>query len=445
MMKNANGTPDHRVGTLPAARGFVPALEGLRAMAAFAVLTTHVAFQTASSTGAAIHRVWGRMDLSVAVFFALSGFLLWRVHALHARSGAPGTARPARTYLRSRLVRIMPAYLLLVAAAFLLLPQNASSPLTTWTANLTLTQVFVPDSLAEGLTHAWSLSVEMTFYLVLPLLWWALARLRGAAARWRTPVIAGVGVLSLGWALVPWYELGLPERLNDQILPPAFASWFAAGMILAELVAAPQGRIAALARHRHARWGWWALAAAAFLASTVPQWFTEGFVHPSGPEFAARTALGAAVAFFLLAPVVLAPEGQRFAVLGSGPVTTLGRWSYGVFLWHVLVLHFAFQIAFVPMFSGRMLEIWLLTAAVSTVIAAVSYSLVEEPSRRWLSPRRDPGALPVSDGRSDDGADDRDVRAEDRSDDDNAPTDGTPTDGQPAANPAQTSPNTVAT
>ena len=442
MMKNAFGTPDQRVGTLPSARGFVPALEGLRAVAAFAVLTTHVAFQTASSTGSTIHRIWGRLDLSVAVFFALSGFLLWRVHALHARSGKPGSARPARTYLRSRLVRIMPAYLVLVAAVFLLIPHNASSSLATWTSNLTLTQVFVPNSLVEGLTHAWSLSVEMSFYLVLPLLWLALVRLRGAGARWRIPVIGAVGVLSLGWALVPWYELGLTEQINDQILPPAFAAWFAAGMILAELAAAPPGRMAALTRHRHARWGWWAVVATAFMITTVPQWFTEGFVHPSGAEFAVRTALGTVVAFCLLAPVTLAPQGQRFAILGSGLLTMLGRWSYGVFLWHVLVLYFAFQIAFVPMFSGRMFEVWLVTVVVSTVIAAASYSLVEEPSRRWLSPRRDPGALPVPDGRAGGGTDDR---TDDRADDDEAPTDGTPTDGQPAANPAQTSPNTVAT
>lgn len=439
MMKNAFGTPDHRVGTLPSATGFVPALEGFRAVAAFAVLTTHVAFQTGSSTGSFVHRVWGRFDLSVAVFFALSGFLLWRAHALHARRGDPGTARPTRAYLRSRLVRIMPAYLVVVAAVFWLIPQNAGSSPSTWTSNLTLTQVFVPDSLVEGLTHAWSLSVEMAFYLLLPLLWWALARLRGPAARWRIPVIAGVGVASLGWALVPWYELGLHERINDQILPPAFASWFAAGMILAELATAPPGRAAALARHRHARWGWWAVAAVAFLATTVPQWFAEGFVHPSGPEFAARTALGAVVAFTLLAPVALAPvpdataepgrgadagsdegadagsggRGARFAVLGSTIMTTLGRWSYAVFLWHVLVLHFAFQIAAVPMFSGQMLRVWLVTAVVSTVVAAVSYALVEVPSQRWLAPRRAPR--------------------------------GRPADGQLAATPAQTSPATVAT
>lgn len=417
MMKNSFGDTDRQVGTLPSARGFVPALEGLRAVAAYGVLTTHVAFQTGSSTGSAIHRIWGRMDLAVAVFFALSGFLLWRTHALHARRGAPGTARPARSYLRSRVVRIMPAYLVLVAAAFLLIPRNAQAPLGSWLANLTLTQVFVPNSLVEGLTHAWSLSVEMAFYLALPLLWWAVAGLRGPRARWRIPVIAAVGVASLGWALVPWYDLGLPEGVNDHILPPAFGSWFAAGMILAELSAATPGRVAALARHRRARWAWWAVAALAFLATTVPAWFTEGFVHPSGPEFAARTALGAVVAFCLLAPVALAPDGVRFGVLGSPVLGTLGRWSYGVFLWHVLVLHFAFQIAFVPMFSGGMLAVWLVTAAVSTVVAAVSYALVEEPSRRAFSPR--PGGRRRTAGRA--------------------------TEGQAAASPAHTSPATVAT
>src|SRR5699024_11111792 len=104
--------------------------------------------------------------------------------------------------------------------------------------------------------HAWSLAVEMAFYLVLPLLWIALSRLRGDAARWRVPVIAGAGLLSLGWALVPWHALGLPEGVNDQILPPAFASWFAGGMVLAELVAAPRGRMTTLAAHPASKWGW---------------------------------------------------------------------------------------------------------------------------------------------------------------------------------------------
>lgn len=413
MMKNAFATPDQRVGSLPSATGFVPALEGFRAAAFFAVLTTHVAFQTASHTGSTINRIWGRFDLSVALFFALSGFLLWRAHALNARRDNPGPARPVGEYVRSRLVRIMPAYLVAVAAVFLLLPRNAGASIWTWTANLTLTQVFVPDSLVEGLTQAWTLSVELAFYLTLPLLWMALARLRGPAARWRIPVIGSVGVLSLAWALVPWYDLGLPEAVNDQILPPAFASWFAAGMVLAELSAQPPGRLAALARHRHSRWGWWAVAVAAFAVSTHPEWFTEGFVHPSGAEFATRTGIGAVTAFCLLAPAVLAPQGMRFHLLGSTVVTTLGRWSYSLYLWHMLVLHFAFQLAFIPMFAGQMLQVWLLTAVISTVLAAASYSLVEVPAQRWLAPRRAPR--------------------------------GRPADGQVAASPAQTSPATVST
>ena len=39
-----------------------------------------------------------------------------------------------------------------------------------WLANLTLTQIYVPLTLTAGLTQMWSLSVEVTFYLVLPLL-----------------------------------------------------------------------------------------------------------------------------------------------------------------------------------------------------------------------------------------------------------------------------------
>ncbi|EUA91719.1 putative acyltransferase 3 [Mycobacterium ulcerans str. Harvey] len=52
-------------------------MEGMRACAAMGVVVTHVAFQTGHSSGVA-GRLFGRFDLAVAVFFALSGFLLWR-------------------------------------------------------------------------------------------------------------------------------------------------------------------------------------------------------------------------------------------------------------------------------------------------------------------------------------------------------------------------------
>lgn len=73
-------TRDEQVG---GTRGFLPAVEGMRACAAIGVVVTHVAFQT-GHTGGVTGRLFGRFDLAVAVFFALSGFLLWRGHAAAA-------------------------------------------------------------------------------------------------------------------------------------------------------------------------------------------------------------------------------------------------------------------------------------------------------------------------------------------------------------------------
>ena len=59
--------------------------------------------------------------------------------------------------------------LVAVVVILTLLPE-AQADLTVWLANLTLTQIYVPLTLTAGLTQMWSLSVEMSFYLVLPLL-----------------------------------------------------------------------------------------------------------------------------------------------------------------------------------------------------------------------------------------------------------------------------------
>ena len=92
-------------------RSFIPALEGMRGLAALGVLVTHVAFQTGSTHVPILGRIWGRFDLAVAVFFALSGFLLWRSHAGAARGMGP--AQGIVRYWISRATRILPAYCLL--------------------------------------------------------------------------------------------------------------------------------------------------------------------------------------------------------------------------------------------------------------------------------------------------------------------------------------------
>ena len=186
-------------GEVGGTRKFLPAVEGMRACAAIGVVVTHVAFDTGHSSGFD-GRLFGRFDLAVAVFFTLSGFLLWRSHAAAARGLAP---RPATGhYLRSRVVRIMPAYLVAVVVILTLLPDGNHPNLTVWLANLSLTQVYVPLTLTGGLTQMWSLSVEVTFYLALPILALLARRLPVPA---RVPVIVVVAAASFAWGLIPFH------------------------------------------------------------------------------------------------------------------------------------------------------------------------------------------------------------------------------------------------
>src|SRR6201996_9537329 len=129
-------------------RRFLPAVEGMRACAAIGVVITHVAFDT-GHYGGVDGRLFGRFDLAVAVFFALSCFLLWRSHAAAARGLAsrPSTAH----YLRSRVVRIMPAYLVAVVVILTLLPDGNHPNLTVWLGDPSLTQGFLPLTLTARL------------------------------------------------------------------------------------------------------------------------------------------------------------------------------------------------------------------------------------------------------------------------------------------------------
>jgi peptidoglycan/LPS O-acetylase OafA/YrhL len=124
----------------------------------------------------------------------------------------------------------MPAYLVAVAVILTLLPDSNHANLTVWLANLTLTQIYVPLTLTGGLTQMWSLSVEVTFYLALPILAFCARRIPVSA---RMPVIAAVGALSWGWGWLPLAVLGGGPAANPLNWPPAYCSWFAAGMLLA--------------------------------------------------------------------------------------------------------------------------------------------------------------------------------------------------------------------
>ena len=355
----------------------------MRACAAVGVVVTHVAFQT-GHTGAITGRLFGRFDLAVAVFFALSGFLLWRGHAAAARGLRP--VPPTGHYLRSRIVRIMPGYLVAVVVILSLLPE-ANADLTVWMANLSLTQIYVPLTLTAGLTQMWRLSVEVAFYLALPLL--ALLA-RRVPVRARMPVITATAVASFAWVLIPF---DAPFGVNPLNWPPAFFSWFAAGMLLAELTMTPIGWPHRLARRRVLMAG---IAIVAFLIAASPLAGPEGLTPGTVSQFVVKTAMGAVVAGALIAPLVLDRPDTPHRLLGSTTMVTLGRWSYGLFVWHLAALAMVFPVIGEFAFNGHMPVVLVLTVVFGFAIAAVSYALVESPCRRALrrwERRNDPAPL----------------------------------------------------
>ncbi len=93
-----------------------PALTGMRAAAALLVVGTHAAFATGTLSHGYLGAVYARLEIGVALFFVLSGFLLFRPWVVAAATGgtSPGLAR----YARHRLRRVMPGYLATVLATF---------------------------------------------------------------------------------------------------------------------------------------------------------------------------------------------------------------------------------------------------------------------------------------------------------------------------------------
>mgnify|MGYP001480212118 CR=1 FL=1 len=178
-----------------------PALDTLRAVGALAVLTTHVGFESGAYTR---YDVWGpflaRLDLGVALFFVLSGFLLsWPYLAAAARGGrAPRTGR----YFWKRFLRIMPVYAVTVVLVMALTPDNADASPRDWLVTLLLANTYLDPLLPSGLTQMWSLAVEVAFYLILPaLMLVAVGRRRPLSAPRVVLLLVAMTAISLWWHL----------------------------------------------------------------------------------------------------------------------------------------------------------------------------------------------------------------------------------------------------
>jgi peptidoglycan/LPS O-acetylase OafA/YrhL len=364
-----------------------PALDGARALAATAVLLHHVAFWTGDYTPDLVGRILSRLDVGVAIFFVLSGFLLSRPLFLAARDGRP--APRTAPYLWRRALRILPAYWLTVAAALLLLPQNDGSGPGTWLRHLTLTQIYGTGGLREGLSHTWSLCTEAAFYLVLPFAGAALVRLaRRRPDRPSRVLVALAAASAAGPAFLAWHWTAAPfPAAGLDLWLPSYTGWFAAGMALALLsVSDAAWRPVRLAAELGASLPTcWAAAGALFWIANSPLAGPMGLVEPTPAQAVLKNALYLAVAFLLILPLVFGDQRQGWTrrALASRPGRFLGEISYGLFLVHVVVLAGGFAVLGLVQFTGNVVWVALAVWLVSAALAAAIYVLVERPMRRW--------------------------------------------------------------
>ena len=320
----------------------VPQLDGLRGLAILVVVFGHavngmqphgrVLFDLEGSSGGGL--------FGVQLFFVLSGFLITSI--LVHEWELTGTVSLRDFYLR-RARRLLPA--LVVAVLGYLLYAHAVGELDRRAVNeaivsLTYTQNIAalldwPDR-TRWLVHTWSLAVEEQFYLAWPIAFVVLARRRANLVAVAVAVIVATvvvrGILSAGGHRI--YEITHWDAL----------------MV---------GCLLALRPVRCPRWiGVTALGIFAVCTIRYPG------VTPV--TFLVSTWAGAAL-------VAHAPRTEWMA---WAPLRYFGRISYGLYLWHVLLLRPGWPVP--------------LSLVASVALADVSFRVVESP---FLRPRREPSPV----------------------------------------------------
>lgn len=339
--------------------GFIPHIEGMRALAVILVIAYH----------AGVPFVRGGF-IGVDVFFVISGFLITGL--LLKELDSTGMLDLMRFYAR-RARRLLPAATLVLiataAASWLILPPLRWRPVSydilaasLWSGNIrsALNQFdyLTADDAPSPVLHFWSLGVEEQFYL----LWPAMLTI-GYAVLWRwmeartAVTIAALGILGGSFALGQlWTDSQQPFAF---FLLPARAWELAAGALLAAMYH-HVGRVPALIRQGLGAAGLATIVAAAVLLDTSVRW----------PGYAAAIPVAGTLA-------VIASTGPTVRVLSLRPMLSVGSWSYSLYLWHWPVLVLA------PTALGRALRPVEAALAVvaSSAMAVAAYNVVENPIR----------------------------------------------------------------
>ncbi len=360
--------------------------DGLRLLAAVSIVAHHAAFMSGATFDSAGGPYFARADVGVAVFFVLSGFLLYRPFVARQITGR---GADSGFYVR-RATRIYPAYWVALATT-LIIGGTAVGDVRGLALTATLTQVYVPERFLSGLQQSWSLAAEVAFYAVLPLIAaaaWAWAR---QAAEPRRParllaVAGGVYGASIvarcvsEWWLPPRYAAVAPLWMPCQL------DHFALGMALAVLSvwAATRGDLRDLLARTFGGVGrWWLVAAALFWFVSTQLELARGLDRSSFASEVARQGVYGLIGLCLVAPLVFTTaDGPVRRFLDHPVLVWGGTLSYGLYLWHLWFIERLPGWADFPPFSGWFPQLFLAGLVFGLAAAALTWRLVEDPLNR---------------------------------------------------------------
>lgn len=373
-----------------------PLVDGLRAVAALMVLIGHTSFISGFNGHGQLGLVISRFDMGVALFFIISGFLLYRPFVAARLDGrpAPGVLR----YARRRALRIVPAYWLALTV-LAIWPGLRGDVWSNFYVYYGFLQNLKVEWIGGGINTVWSLACEMQFYIVLPFLAVGGARIlegRPAKVQVRAELLAlaVLGAASFAVRMWAYHRSSTYPNTVSWTVAGTFL-WFALGMSLAVISARyhrAEVRPAPLRALDRRPWIAWVVAIGLIaivthigLPTTAPQVYTAG-------DWAWEHVLYGLIAVAIAVPATVAiasPRSLPHRILAFRPVAWLGLISYGIFLWHHPLTE-----KFIGVQDwtahGSFVIYTLVVFGVATVAATLSYYLVERPILKFKDPRPRP-------------------------------------------------------
>jgi peptidoglycan/LPS O-acetylase OafA/YrhL len=362
----------------PARSRHYPGLDGLRGLAILLVIPCNANIVTPVMHGpfAFLTLLIDRGWVGVQLFFVISGFLI--TDQLYV-------SRHASNYFRGfyarRLLRIVPLFLVAVVLALLLLrllpgrgQVGVRSPMwVLWFGLFFINWIEPLGHGFPGLPQFWSLAVEEQFYLIWP------GVVRAFASR-LLAVTATIVVLALALRVILRLIGATPSMVYMWTVCRMDA--LACGALAAVVVQRWRLRDAVTRPER-----WLAGAIAVALVGALATHLYAGDTWPT--QTIGYTCLAVACMLLLLGTVandLSSRQARLFIFLRSRFLASVGRYSYGMYVFHMFFVIFAaawLQRASAPFGNARMLVCALLVIALSYGVGFVSYHLYEKRFLRF--------------------------------------------------------------